>query len=87
MKSVFESCMIHAARILFWIAVLTALAAAIPLLSVFGQLGHDLYAQADPITIASAIVMGLGGAVWPFFGAALLWRIDVHWAKRVEVPE
>jgi len=87
--SLYVKCMRNGSLILFWIAVVTAVATFV---SVVGNIWDMLtsgvsnpYQSHSPnafFQLLLAIGTALSSAAWPFFGAALLWLLDSRLVKR-----
>lgn len=80
----------NASAILFVMALLIFCVGFFPNLVLLQQSAHDLYGDAEPMKKAMALnafAAGLGGAVWPLFGSALLWRVDLFRAMKAEAAE
>ena len=72
---------VRAPRILFWVSVLMLILGSFNGLGVAYFFG-DSFEQDSPRRWAflfQAVYQSLSGAALPFFGAALLWRIDMKW--------
>lgn len=83
MSGFYERCMARASVILFGIAVVCVLVgfllALLPFFEAAGEMASNLYAEPRGLSftnLLNAIYLALSAAVWPFFGAAILWRID-----------
>jgi len=82
----YHSCMRYASAILFWIAVLLFLFMTIvSLQGLWPEIGQDASSiySGSQVSAVNAILRslsaGMTSAVWPLFGAALLWRLDRNW--------
>ncbi len=86
--SFYAKCMRNGSLILFWIAVVTAIATFV---SVVGNIWDMLtsgvsnpYQSHSPnafLQLVLALGTALSAAAWPFFGAALLWLLDGRLVK------
>ena len=74
----FERTMRNAAAILFWAAILLFVGGIATHLLVDGGLEPQGSSGSiiDPRSFVYAIYLGLGAAVWPFLGAALIWTLQ-----------
>ena len=79
-----------AAAILFALAILLpVVSVAIAFSTYAGPNGseYSVYAAgglpSNFLTLVGVFINGLSTAVWPFFGAALLWRFDKHVQPKV----
>ncbi|MDG2005574.1 MAG: hypothetical protein P8J20_19800 [Novosphingobium sp.] len=80
MRSIFNAAVLHAPWVLFVVALIILVTGPLPLF-----IGGQDTMQIEAIGLA--IHASLAGALWPFLGAALLWRIDRHWKGSLEVPD
>ena len=83
MSAFYHASMRCAAVVLFVVAIVTAISGALPTLLIFKTMAHDLGGGPEgsqSLERLVAFLRGISSAVWPFFGAAFLWRIDRHWA-------
>ena len=79
-----------ASIVLFVAALVSVVAGSLPALATVRTMAHDLYGQPNGMQsyiIVQAILAGVNNALFPFFGAALLWRIDRHWIRSPEKAE
>ena len=78
--SSYERMMRNASQILFWVAVLLFIGGvAMPLLMAGNPV--TAYGGSSGITLRDLVVaidQGLNSAVWPFFGAGLIWTLQAQ---------
>jgi hypothetical protein len=75
--SFFEYTMRRAAPILFWTAILLFIGTiAVMLLLERGLNPYGSESIVNASALVSAIVQGLGAAVWPFMGAGIIWTLQ-----------
>ena len=82
MSAFYQGTMRCAAIVLFVVAIVTVISGAFPTLLIFKTMAHDLSGGPEgsqSLELLVAFLRGVASAVWPFFGAALLWRLDKHW--------
>ena len=90
MTGFYQNCLANAASLLFGMALVMLVSGAVPALLVVQQMAHTL---GDPsggfekLQIIQSLLNGVSAAVWPFFGAAVVWRIDRHFATIKKVAE
>ena len=79
-----------ASVILFVAALISLFGGAVPFFLMIDQSAANLYRDSGANQnwmIVQAIVSGVSNAVWPLFGAALLWRADKYLAGKREAAE
>jgi len=75
--SFFEYMMRNAAPVLFWTAVLLFIGSgAMTLLLDRGVNPYGSDSVVNASSFVTAIVQGLGAAVWPFMGAGIIWTLQ-----------
>ena len=86
--SFYAKCMRYGSLILFWIAVVTAIATFVSAVGgIWDMLTSGVsnpYQSHSPnafLQLLLAIGTALSSAAWPFFGAALLWLLDSRLVK------
>ncbi|WP_095011101.1 hypothetical protein [Tsuneonella mangrovi] len=83
MNAFYQNSMRYAAGILFVVALITVVTGALPTLLMLKAMAHSLGDAADAggsLQLLVSILHGFSSAAWPFFGAAVLWRLDKHWS-------
>jgi len=84
MKKFYQGSMRCAAVVLFVVAIVTVISGALPTLLIFKTMAHDLGGGPEgsqSLELLVAFLRGVSSAVWPFFGAAFLWRLDKYWGR------
>lgn len=79
MRKVFDTTMKCAAVILFVAALVSVIYGAIPVLGLVRGMASQLHGYpggSDGAEALSSLFGGISRAIWPFFGAALFWRMD-----------
>ena len=89
MTNFYQSSMRCAAAILFVVAIVMILMGLLPVLIAIQSMAHTLGPPEgfDRLMAAETFARCFQSAVWPFFGAGLLWRIDRHWGGQVKAPQ
>ncbi|MBX3564673.1 MAG: hypothetical protein KF730_08870 [Sphingomonas sp.] len=88
MNDLYLKTMRSASKLLFWIAVIVVVGSLVARLAMqFDERGGMMSAnQLSLWELATTFVGAIGTAVWPLFGAALLWRLD-RWQPAKEISE
>jgi hypothetical protein len=82
MITFYHHLMRSAAIVLLIAAAVIVVAGAWPVLVAFRSMAHNLGDAPEYLgsaLVAQSVALGIEKAAWPFFGAALLWRIDRRW--------
>ena len=83
--SFYTICMRNSSLILFWMAVVLFLLGLVSPFFAYEQLqamGNDQPIEVN--VVVTAVVQALSIAVWPFFGAGLIWSLQSKRAEAVE---
>ncbi|MGH6694951.1 hypothetical protein [Sphingopyxis sp.] len=87
--SFYTKCMRNGSVILFWMAFIVGVMGFIGVLgSSWGMVSSGVgspYEDHSPgaiLMVLTALASALSTAAWPFFGAALLWLLDMRLANR-----